>query len=194
MDLFGWSDGAIIGLVMARDHPTRLHSLFSFAANSHPSGVLNVNESPVFSDYIERARAEYSTMSSTPLDYDYFLGNISNMWATQPDIRASDFASMRSTTEHPLLIVHADHEEAIRRNDTLFMADSNTNFGLVMLPRVSHFAFLQDPLTFDNAIMSWLKIDTIATATPPISSATRAGAALSYFLASLVVFSVQMVM
>ena len=44
----GWSDGAIIGLDIAMHHPDRLSKLFAFAANSDPSGVKDVNQSPVF--------------------------------------------------------------------------------------------------------------------------------------------------
>ena len=46
--LVGWSDGAIIGLDIAIHHPERLTRLFAFAANSDPSGVKDVSQSPVF--------------------------------------------------------------------------------------------------------------------------------------------------
>ena len=166
----GWSDGAIIGLIMARDHPTRLNSLFCFAANSNPSAFLDTSNSPTFTEYITRCGMEYAQLNPTPNDYDLFLGNISIMWATQPNIFASDFAAMRSSAAHPLWIVDADHEEAISRSDTLFMADSNTQFGLVLLPRVSHFAFLQDPNTFTNQVMNWLSIDVLTSSAPTIES------------------------
>ena len=42
-------------------------------------------------------------------------------------------------------IVDADHDEAIKRDNTLFMADHIPDSGLFIEPQVSHFAFLQDP-------------------------------------------------
>jgi pimeloyl-ACP methyl ester carboxylesterase len=46
--IVGWSDGAILGLDIAIHHPERLTKLFAFAANSDPSGVADIDKSPVF--------------------------------------------------------------------------------------------------------------------------------------------------
>jgi len=53
--IVGWSDGAILGLDIAIHHPERLTKLFAFAANSDPSGVADIAQSPVFKAYIARA-------------------------------------------------------------------------------------------------------------------------------------------
>ena len=53
--IVGWSDGAIIGLDIALHHPERLTKLFAFAANSDPSGVADIANSPVFNAFIARA-------------------------------------------------------------------------------------------------------------------------------------------
>jgi pimeloyl-ACP methyl ester carboxylesterase len=62
----GWSDGAILGLDIAIRHPERLTKLFAFAANSDPSGVKDIAQSPVFSAFIARAEREYQLLSPTP--------------------------------------------------------------------------------------------------------------------------------
>ena len=90
--LVGWSDGAIIGLDIAIHHPERLSKLFAFAANSDPSGVKDVNQSPVFTAFIARARKEYEKLSPTPTEYDSFLAQITKMWETQPNWTADDLA------------------------------------------------------------------------------------------------------
>src|SRR6266403_3983118 len=61
--LIGWSDGAIIGLDIAINHPDRMTRLFAFAANSDPSGVKDVTRSPVFTAYTQRASKEYTQLS-----------------------------------------------------------------------------------------------------------------------------------
>ncbi|HTY54738.1 MAG TPA: alpha/beta hydrolase, partial [Candidatus Binataceae bacterium] len=61
----GWSDGAIIGLDIAIHNPDRLTRLFAFAANSDPSGVKDVNKSPVFDAFVARAATEYAQLSPT---------------------------------------------------------------------------------------------------------------------------------
>jgi pimeloyl-ACP methyl ester carboxylesterase len=150
--VIGWSDGAIIGLDIALHHPERLSKLFAFAANSDPSGVKDVNQSPVFTAFIARARKEYEKLSPTPTQYDAFLGEITKMWATQPHWTADDLAGIKV----PTWIVDADHDEAIKRDNTLFMADHIPGSGLLILPQVSHFAFLQDPAQFDAAVLHFL--------------------------------------
>lgn len=149
----GWSDGAIIGLDIAINHPARLTRLFAFAANSDPDGVADIASSPVFNKYLERAKAEYQKLSPTPKEYDSFLAQITKMWETQPHFTADDLH--RITT--PTWIVDADHDEAIKRSNTLFMADQIPNSGLLIEPRVSHFAFLQDPTQFNDDVLHFLE-------------------------------------
>jgi pimeloyl-ACP methyl ester carboxylesterase len=64
--IVGWSDGAILGLDIAINHPERLTKLFAFAANSDPSGVKDIAQSEVFNAYIARAEKEYEKLSSSP--------------------------------------------------------------------------------------------------------------------------------
>src|SRR5258707_2959606 len=80
----GWSDGAIIGLDIAMKHPERLTRLFAFAANSDPSGVADIANSPVFNAFIARAETEYGKLSPTPHGYKSFLAQIEKMWESQP--------------------------------------------------------------------------------------------------------------
>lgn len=150
--IVGWSDGAIIGLDLAIHHPDRLTKLFAFAANSDPGGVKDVSKSPVFTRFIARARGEYEQLSPTPHDYDSFLAQITKMWATQPHFTTLQLEGIKV----PIWIVDADHDEAIKRSDTLFMADHIPGSGLLLLPETSHFAFLQDPSLFDTALRHFL--------------------------------------
>jgi pimeloyl-ACP methyl ester carboxylesterase len=150
--LVGWSDGAIIGLDIALRHPQRLSKLFAFAANSDPGAVKDVDKSPVFSAFIARARREYQKLSPTPKEYDAFLKQIEKMWASQPHWTAADL----HTITVPTWIVDADHDEAIKRENTLFMADNIPGSGLLIEPQVSHFSFLQDPAQFNGDVLHFL--------------------------------------
>jgi pimeloyl-ACP methyl ester carboxylesterase len=150
--MVGWSDGAILGLDIAIHHPDRLSKLFAFAANSDPSGVKDVSQSPIFEAYIARAKTEYEKLSPTPTEYQSFLDQIAKMWETQPNWTAED---LRGITV-PVWIVDADHDEAIQRANTLFMADTIPDSGLLIEPQVSHFAFLQDPPQFTGDVLHFL--------------------------------------
>jgi len=148
----GWSDGAIIGLSLAMSHPARLDRLFAFAANSDPGGVKDVGKSPVFTAFIARAQKEYEALSATPTEYKKFLAEIGNMWATQPNWTAKDLGAIRVHT----WIVDADHDEAIKRENTEFMAGAIPGAGLLLQPEVSHFSMLQAPGQFSEDVLRFL--------------------------------------
>jgi pimeloyl-ACP methyl ester carboxylesterase len=151
--IIGWSDGAILGLDIAIHHPERLTKLFAFAANSDPSGVADISKSDVFNAYIARAEKEYEHLSATPTQYKAFLDQIGKMWATQPNFTE---AQLRGITT-PTWIVDADHDEAIKRENTEYMAKMIPNSGLLLQPEVSHFSFLQDPQQFTNDVLHFLQ-------------------------------------
>jgi pimeloyl-ACP methyl ester carboxylesterase len=150
--LIGWSDGAIIGLDIAMHHPERLAGLFAFAANYDPTGVADASKSPVATAYIREAGKEYAQISPTPHDYAGFLAAITNMWNTQPHWTKADLAKITV----PTWIVDADHDEMVTHDQPRTMADWIPDAGLMILPDVSHFAFVQDPEQFDGAIERFL--------------------------------------
>lgn len=151
--IVGWSDGAILGLDIAMQHPERVSKLFAFAANSDPSGVADIAQSPVFNAFIARAEKEYEKLSATPREFKTFLAQITKMWETQPKWTDADLK--RITV--PTWIVDADRDEAIKRENTLFMAASIPNAGLLLQPEVSHFSFIQDPEQFTSDVLHFLQ-------------------------------------
>lgn len=150
--LVGWSDGAITGLEIAIHHPERLSGLFALGANSDPSGVKDVRQSPVFSAFIARAADEYARLSPTPRGYAAFDADIERMWAREPNFSQATLRRIRSF----VWIVDGDHEEAITRANTDFMAAQIPDARELILPGVSHFAFLQDPAMFAAAVTHFL--------------------------------------
>jgi pimeloyl-ACP methyl ester carboxylesterase len=156
--LIGWSDGAIIGLDIAIHHPDRLTRLFAFAANSNPSGVKDVSKSPVFTAYIQRAAKEYTQLSPTPTQFKAFLANIEQMWATEPHFTDDRLIHIKV----PTWIVDGDHDEAIKREDTDHMAALIPSSAELILPGVSHFAFLQDPVMFNESLLHFLSVENDA--------------------------------
>ncbi|MFO1080202.1 MAG: alpha/beta fold hydrolase [Reyranellaceae bacterium] len=152
-DIVGWSDGGIIALDLAMRYPARVGRVFAFAANSRTDGVIDgVEKNPTFARFIERARAEYRALSPTPAGYDAFLAQISRMWATQPNWSDAQLRTIKA----PTWIVDGDHDEAIKRPHTEYLATTVPGAGLLILPNVSHFAFLQDPRMFNAALLRFL--------------------------------------
>ena len=151
--IVGWSDGANIGLDIAINHPKRLNKLFSFAANSNPGAVADISNSPVFNAYIARTKKEYEELSPTPKEFETFCDQIGKMWQTQPDFTKDQFNSIKVAT----WIVSGDRDEAVKREDTEFMAAQIPNSGLLIQPWVSHFSFLQDSKQFNEDVLHFLE-------------------------------------
>jgi pimeloyl-ACP methyl ester carboxylesterase len=153
VDIVGWSDGAIIGLDLAIRHPDRIDRVFAFAANTRTSGVVSgVEQNPNFAAFIARAGKDYARLSATPGQYNAFLDQISRMWATQPNWTDAQLRSIKT----PVLVVDGDHDEAIKRPHTEYIAAAIPGAGLLILPNVSHFACLQDPAMFNAALLHFL--------------------------------------
>lgn len=152
-DIVGWSDGAIVGIDIAIHHPERVTKLFAFAANSKVEGVADLSKSSVFNAFIARAKTEYQKLSSTPQQFQAFYDQINKMWSTQPNFTKEQLNSIKV----PTWIVDADHDEAIKRENTEFMAAAIPNAGLLIQPWVSHFSFLQDPQQFNSDVLDLLE-------------------------------------
>jgi pimeloyl-ACP methyl ester carboxylesterase len=152
-DIVGWSDGAIIGLDMAMRHPDRVGRIFAFGANTQTSGLKDgFDKNPVFAAYMARARQEYARLSPTPDQYDAFQEQIGKMWENQPNWTD---AQLRTITS-PVLVVDGDRDEGIKREHTEYIARTIPGARLLILPNLSHFAFLQDPVLFNMALLDFL--------------------------------------
>jgi pimeloyl-ACP methyl ester carboxylesterase len=152
-DLVGWSDGAIIGIVMAIHNPEHLNRVFAFGANTDPSGLKpDFDKGGVFAAFEKRAGTEYRSLSPTPEQYDSFLKEISQMWATQPHITADQL----KTSHVPITIADGRYDEGIKQSHDRYMADTIPNAHLLILPGVSHFAMLQNPPLFARAVLDSL--------------------------------------
>ena len=151
--IVGWSDGGIIGIDIARRHPDRVTKLFAQAANVTTDGVKpNMDKAPAFAAFIKRSAGEHERLSPAPQDNKMFLALIERMWATQPNWTKAQLSEIRA----PAAIVTGDHDEAIKRDHTDYMASVIPGAKLVVLKDVGHFAMLQDPEAYTKAVLDFL--------------------------------------
>jgi pimeloyl-ACP methyl ester carboxylesterase len=61
-----------------------------------------------------------------------------------------------ATIRIPVWVVDGEHDEAIKREHTEAMAASIPGTRLLILPNVSHFAFLQDTAGFNKAVSEFI--------------------------------------
>lgn len=153
VSVVGWSDGGIIGLDLALNHPDRVAGLFAFGANADVSGAKEgVDKNPVFAAYLARVPGEYRQLSPTPDQWDSFSAAVGKMWEAQPSFSAGQLRSLRV----PVVIADGEYDEAIRPEHTRYMASNIPGARLVILSGVSHFAMLQDPRKFNGAVLEFL--------------------------------------
>ncbi|KAK0385396.1 hypothetical protein NLU13_7872 [Sarocladium strictum] len=153
----GWSDGACTGFNLAMNYTERVDRVFSFGGTySYTNVNETIGDSPVFTKYLDRVKVEYEHVSPTPQGYATFEERMGAMWSVEPVWRAESFQKIPSLFDNrdaPLMwIVDGDSEEACKRDVPRTLFDWIWGSAMVLLPSTSHFAFLQDPDTF-NAVL-----------------------------------------
>jgi pimeloyl-ACP methyl ester carboxylesterase len=148
----GWSDGACTALVLARNAPWRSAGVFFFACNMDPSGVKEIEPSPILGRCLTRHTKDYAQLSATPDQFVPFAEAVRRMQRTEPNYSLRDLAEIRV----PVAIVHAEHDEFIRPEHAEYLARNIPEAELILLSGVSHFAPLQRPEKFNDVTLAFL--------------------------------------
>ena len=151
--LVGWSDGACTAMVMGAQVPERVAGVFFFACNMDPSGTKEIEFTPVLKRCFSRHVKDYAQLSATPDQFEAFSDAVSLMQQTQPNYSAHDLAQISV----PVAIVQSEHDEFIKREHAEYLARSIPGAVYVELPGVSHFAPLQRPELFNEAMLAFLR-------------------------------------
>jgi len=148
----GWSDGAVIALLLAASSPARVAGVVFFACNMDPSGVKPLEPSPLLDRCLGRHARDYARLSATPAQFKPFSAAVNLMMSTQPNYTAAQLANIAV----PVAVVHGEHDEFIRREHAEYLAATIPDAAFIPLPDVSHFAPLQRPDLFNGAMLAVL--------------------------------------
>ncbi|KAF5535790.1 hypothetical protein FNAPI_11971 [Fusarium napiforme] len=159
----GWSDGAIISFDIAMNFTSRLDRTFAFGGTYSPANINStIGDSPVFNEYLKRAEAEWKKMTPSKGPFQDFSDRMNAMWATLPTWDAKSFAKIPTRYSDPnapiTWIVDGDSEEAVNRTTPGELHSWIWGSDLLILPGVSHFAFMQDPKTFNIMLERFLEM------------------------------------
>jgi pimeloyl-ACP methyl ester carboxylesterase len=149
----GWSDGACIGLVLAKELPERIAGVFFFACNVDATGGLPFVPSPVIDNCLARHRADYAALSPTPDGFDAMFAALQPMQQSQPGYTADDLRQIGV----PVTVVLGESDEFIAREHAQYIARTIPGAEFVLLAGVSHFAPVQRPQLFSDAVLSFLR-------------------------------------
>jgi pimeloyl-ACP methyl ester carboxylesterase len=149
----GWSDGGILGLILAIHHPERVSKLFTFGANYSTSGYkTEAPDTALSRQFITRAEADYRRLSPTPDSFGSLRNALGKLYSTEPNLDPEDIKTIKA----PTVIAFGQYEQFIKREHFEALARLIPNARLVMLPNVSHGGPLQDPTGFHLAVMNLL--------------------------------------
>ncbi|MFT3895690.1 MAG: alpha/beta hydrolase [Anaerolineales bacterium] len=151
--LVGWSDGACTSLILADQYPTRVAGVLYFACNMDLSGTKEFVFTEVIGRCLSRHKKDFAELSSTPEEFEAFSDAVGLMHSTQPNYTAEDLARINV----PVTVMQSEYDEFIKREHAEYLARSIPNAEYVFLPGVSHFAPLQRPELFNEAMLSFLR-------------------------------------
>ena len=153
ISVVGWSDGGIIGLILAIHHPGRINKLFTYGANFNHSGdSTQPMDTVVAARFMAKVKADYRRLSSTPNDFLKLRTAVGKMYNDEPNLDPSDIAKIKA----PTVIARGQYEQFIKPEHFAELAHLIPGAKLVIIPNVSHGGPLQDPAVFHRAIMNLL--------------------------------------
>jgi pimeloyl-ACP methyl ester carboxylesterase len=150
--LVGWSDGAVVALLLAAAEPAAVAGVLFFGCNVDPSGVEPFAFTPVVGRCLSRHRLDHARLSADPDGFDALMRAVTAMQRSEPNLSRDDLAAI----DVPVTVVHAEHDEFIRAEHAAYLASALPNGELERLPDVSHFAPVQRPDAFDRVVAGFL--------------------------------------
>lgn len=149
----GWSDGAVVALLLAAAEPSLVAGVLFFGCNVDASGTKPFAVTPVIGRCLTRHQKDYATLSATPERFDALMQAVTAMQQTEPNLSPADLAAI----DVPVMVVHAEHDEFIRPEHAAYLVATLPSATLVHLEGVSHFAPVQRPEVFARVVAAFLE-------------------------------------
>lgn len=164
--LVGWSDGGIIGLLIAGDRPDLVRKLVVIGANFDVSGyvpgfgqVLDLpSDSPQFAPF----RGDYEAASPDgPEHWPVVFSKTMSMWKKEPHISVDELRRISART-----LVVAGDDDICTLEHTVALYDAIPNAELAVVPGTSHLAPMERPDLVNSLILDFLRYEPVPTLMP----------------------------
>ncbi|KLT68038.1 alpha/beta fold hydrolase [Flavobacterium sp. ABG] len=136
--VWGQSDGGILGLLLAINHPKKVSKVATFGANLFPGKKAVYNE-------IDEVVKE--TLKTTK---DSHVRNLYNLLEYQPNISEKDLHKIKC----PVLVMSGDRD-AIRLEHSIKIFDNIENSNFFVMPGATHFGSYEKPDLFNLVLLSF---------------------------------------
>jgi pimeloyl-ACP methyl ester carboxylesterase len=154
--IVGWSDGGIIGLILAIHYPERINKLFTFGTNFNLSGYKpEPSDTSTAARFMETVQANYHKVSPTPDGFQNLRKALIKMYSSEPDLKPEEIATIKA----PTVIACGQYDQFIKQEHFELLARLIPGAKLVVMPNVSHGGAMQDPARFHQAVMKLLNVN-----------------------------------
>jgi pimeloyl-ACP methyl ester carboxylesterase len=167
--LIGFSDGGIIGLLVALDRPDLVRSLVLIGTNYHHDGIAPIDfdpESPVLA-MIAAAYAELSPDGA--VHFETVLEKTMALFETEPTLTLEDVARIGC----PTLVLVGD-DDAVTLDHTCSLFETLPNGQLAVVPAASHMVLLERPALVNQLVTEFLTSGGSAQTLMPVRRAAAA--------------------
>jgi len=158
-NVLGWSDGAIISLLLAISRPELVKRLVSVSANFNTTSL-----TPQTLDWIRSSTPEsfrrdqrmlvkrYDDVSPDgPGHFSVVFEKTKRMWLKEPDIKREELAKIGAPT-----LVMAGDRDGITAEHTLELFRSIKGAELCIIPGATHFLLSEKPVATNRTILEFL--------------------------------------
>jgi pimeloyl-ACP methyl ester carboxylesterase len=137
----GWSDGGIITIDLALNHPDRIRAIVAFGANISPEGLPDIITLRQGMVDAQKSKAPVTTAQKLNI-----------LWASQPNYTPQQLASIQV----PTLILQGENDQEILLDHVKYIAKTIPTAKLVILSGVGHSAPVEEPGTWNRAVLDFL--------------------------------------
>src|SRR6478609_1364231 len=155
--VLGWSDGGIVGLLVAMARPDLIRKLVVIGTNYDVTGVVPEAMEGFASlqadgDDLAKLRTAYDAVSPDgPEHWPVVVAKFKDMVTTQPTISVEQLGGITAST---LVVVGDDDIITLEHTASLFRAIPNSE--LAVVPGTSHFVVMEKPELLNRIVLDFL--------------------------------------
>jgi pimeloyl-ACP methyl ester carboxylesterase len=148
VNVLGWSDGGIEGLLLGIRHPQKVKKIIAMAANLNPS------EQAVYPDVLRVVKSMVDAIPAEARQTPHGRRElkVTGMMLEEPHIELEALAGITA----PTLVIAGDHD-LIRDEHTIAIFQQIPNSQLAILPNATHMVPYDDPATFNAVVERFLR-------------------------------------
>lgn len=139
--IFGWSDGGIIGLIMAMKYPEKVNKLIAMGANINPQGLKDLDG--MFNTIKELKKGNDGKN-------DLFI-SLYKLMAYYPKLNYDDLKVIKAKT-----LIMAGDRDVIKNVHTIKMYEAIKGAQLAILPNETHYFPEENPSFFNELVLKFL--------------------------------------